>query len=281
MPFVVLAVASAVFYGAADFLGGLTSKRIDTNLVVLISQGAGLVLVTILSPIMSPVPGWNDWIWGGVAGLTGGIGVALLYRALAIGVMAVIAPITAVCAVVIPVFVAVLLGERPGLQAVAGIVLAIVAIVLVSQQHGTPEVASPANKRAGVGLAFASGVAIGLFFLALARTSPDAGLWPLLSARVVSVALFGVVTIATRPSFEMPRNAVITAICAGLIDMLANLLYLLASRGGPLTIVVTLTSLYPASTVILARMILGERLTTGQWAGVACALAAIVAIVGA
>jgi uncharacterized membrane protein len=279
--FVALALASALFYGAADFLGGLTSRRIDANVVVVVSQGAGLVLVAILSPMLSPVPGWTDWFWGGVAGLTGGIGVALLYRALAIGVMAVIAPITAVCAVALPVLVAVLLGERPGAQATAGIVLAIAAIVLVSQQRESGDAAAHTNRRAGVGLAFASGVAIGLFFLSLARTTENAGMWPLLSARIVSVALFAVVVVFSRPSLRMPGNVVLVVICAGLLDMVANLLYVLAARGGPLTVVVTLASLYPASTVLLARVVLGERLTAGQWAGVACALTAIAAIVGA
>jgi uncharacterized membrane protein len=279
--FVALAIASALFYGAADFFGGLTSRRINANVVVVVSQAAGLALVAILSPMLSPAPGWADWLWGGAAGLTGGIGVAFLYRALAVGVMAVIAPITAVCAVALPVLVAVVLGERPGAQATAGIVLAIAAIVLVSQQHVSGETASHAHRRAGVGLAFAAGVAIGLFFLSLANTTANAGLWPLLSARIVSVAFFAVVLLFSRPSLRMSGGVALTVLCGGLLDMLANLLYLLATRRGPLTIAVTLASLYPASTVLLARMMLGERLTAGQWAGVACALTAIVAIVGA
>ena len=280
--FFVLALASAFTYGAADFLGGLASRRANTIAVVVISQAAGLVMVALLLPMLTAAsPGRTDWIWGGIAGLTGGIGVALLYRALAIGVMAVVAPTTAVCAVLVPVVFAILLGERPGARESAGIALAVVAIVLVSQSASTGGDASTAGRRSGLGLALASGISIGLFFLALARTNAAAGLWPLLAARAVSVSLFGIMLAVYRLPLGMPSSVLAIAIGGGVVDMLANLLYLLATRAGPLTLAVTLTSLYPASTVLLARFVVGERLAPRQWAGVACALVAIVTIVGA
>jgi drug/metabolite transporter (DMT)-like permease len=280
--FVVLALASAFTYGAADFLGGLASRRASTIAVVVISQAAGLVMVALLLPLLtSAAPGWSDWIWGGIAGLSGGIGVALLYRALAVGIMAVVAPTTAVCAVLVPVIVAIALGERPGTRESTGIVLAVVAIVLVSQSASGSNQASTTGQRTGLGLSLASGVLIGLFFLALARTNAAAGLWPLLAARAISVTLFGVTAFVMRISLGMPPPVLAIAIGGGLVDMLANLLFLFASREGPLTLAVTLTSLYPASTVLLARLVVGERLAPRQWAGVACALVAIVTIVGA
>jgi drug/metabolite transporter (DMT)-like permease len=281
--FLALSLASAFTYGAADFLGGLASRRANTVAVVLLSQGAGLVMVALLLPILaSAAPGQSDWIWGGIAGLTGGVGVALLYRALAVGVMAVVAPPTAVCAVLVPVMIAVALGERPGTRESAGIALAVVAIVLVSQSSSTSAgQASMSSQRSGLGLSLASGVSIGLFFLALARTNAAAGLWPLLAARTVSVVLFGTMVAFSRIPLRMPPPVLATTIAGGIVDMLANLLFLLASRQGPLTLVVTLTSLYPASTVLLARFVVGERLAPRQWAGVLCALVAIVAIVGA
>lgn len=278
--FFLLALLSAALYGAADFIGGLTSRRAAAIVVVVVSQAAGLIVVAASLPFLpqaSPVAG--DWIWGGIAGLAGGAGVALLYRALAVGVMAVVAPVTAVCAVAVPVVVALLLGERPGAQAGIGMGLALVAIVLVSQAEGD---AGPAGgKGSGLGLAFASGVAIGLFFLALARTGADAGLWPLLAARLVSVSVFGVLAVFSGSSFVMAPRILTTAAAGGVVDMLANLLYLLATRRGPLTLAVTLCSLYPASTVLLARTVLGERISSRQWIGVAFALAAIVVIVSA
>ena len=183
-------LASAAFYGAADFLGGLASRRANTIAIVVISQLAGLIVLGLMLPFLpasSPAP--NDWIWGAAAGVAGGIGVALLYRALAMGSMAIVAPITAVCAVTVPVAVAIVLGERPGAGAVAGIALAILAIVLVSQQKSPRAMAAlPIERARRVSrTALASGVAIGLFFLALAQTSADAGMWPLVAARSVFV----------------------------------------------------------------------------------------------
>lgn len=271
-----LAIGSAVLYGAADFTGGLTTRHASTIPVVLLSQAAGLILLALLMPLLPQTsPARADLLWGAAAGLTGGIGVALLYHALAIGTMAVVAPTTAVCAVAIPVVVSVLLGERPVPLAVAGIALGIVSIVLVSQQ---PAAASPRGP-SGVGTALASGVAIGLFLLSFAQAGPHAGMWPLLVARTVSVTIFGVMAIAGGRSIRMPARVTALVIVAGVMDMLANALYLLATRAGPLSIVVTLSSLYPASTVLLARIVLGERLRPWQVTGVGCALAAVVLIV--
>ena len=280
-----LAIGSAVLYGAADFTGGLTTRRASTIPVVLISQATGLALLTVILPVLPHAsPARADLLWGAAAGLTGGIGVALLYHALAIGTMAVVAPTTAVCAVVIPVVVSVLLGERPVPLAVAGIALGIVSIVLVSQQQGGTQAqsaapTSPRSRRSGLGTALASGIAIGFFLLSFAQTGSDAGMWPLLVARLVSVSLFAIMAIAGGRSIRMPAPVTALAILAGAMDMLANALYLLATRQGALSIVVTLSSLYPASTVLLARIVLGERLQPWQITGVGCALAAVVLIV--
>jgi uncharacterized membrane protein len=278
--FALLALGSAVVYGAADFIGGLTSRRADTIAIVLISQAAGLVLVSLLVVVDAAAqPIGADWLWGGLAGLAGGIGVGLLYRALAIGVMAVVAPITAVCAVIVPVAFAIGFGDRPARHQAVGILLAMLAILLVSQpsSEGAPRLA--AGRRSGVGLALAAGIAIGFFLLALANTSPDAGLWPLVAARLVSITLFTAAALLMRRSLHMERRLALTAMFGGGLDMVANLLYLVATRVGPLTLVVTLSSLYPASTVLLARVLLHERLAARQWAGVLLAFAAILLIV--
>lgn len=279
-----LAIGSAVLYGAADFTGGLTTRRASTIPVVLLSQAAGLIMLALIMPVLPHAsPTRADVLWGAAAGLTGGIGVALLYHALATGTMAVVAPTTAVCAVAIPVLVSVLLGERPMPLAVAGIALGMVSIVLVSQQQGgTPgagEPGLPRSRQSGVGTALASGIAIGLFLLSFAQAGPGAGMWPLLVARTVSTTLFAVMAIAGGRSLRMPAQVTALVIFAGVMDMLANALYLLATRQGPLSIVVTLSSLYPASTVLLARIVLGERLRPWQVTGVGCALAAVVLIV--
>ena len=266
-------------YGAADFLGGLAARRANTVAAAAISQTSGLIALIAVIPFLPRAsPGVPDLVWGGVAGLAVGAGIGLLYRALAVGAMTVVAPATAVCAVVIPLVAAVLLGERPGPRALTGIAVAIVSIVLVSQQR--TDAPSARRGRSGLGLALLAGVGIGLFFIALARTSSAAGLWPLLVARVASVALFGIGAIAIGRSLRMAAPTAALAVASGVLDMTANALYLLATYNGPLSVVATLTSLYPASTVLLALVVLRERLTVLQGAGIAGALLAVWLIVG-
>src|SRR6266550_4893274 len=156
-----LATLSAVFYGAADFTGAMVTRRVATIPVVLLSQATGLVMVAVILPFVSTeAPRAADLWWGAGAGLAGGVGVGLLYYALAIGTMSVVAPTTAVLAVAIPVVASVALGERPGWLAVVGILLGIGAIALVSRPTGnTPTPARPS----GLGVAFIAGIAIGVF----------------------------------------------------------------------------------------------------------------------
>ncbi len=282
--FAVFALLSALCYGAADFLGGFTAKRASTLAVVVVSQLVGLLLLLMMFPFLpEAAAGTADVLWGAVAGVTGGGGVAFLYRALAIGLMAVVAPTTAVFAVVIPVFVSVALGERPGARTFGGIALALVAIVLISQSseggRGTRGEAAERRTKAFF-LAMLSGVVIGCFFVALSRTSSQAGLWPLVVARTVSVGLFAVMALLASQSLRIPAGILGIVAAGGALDMLANFLYLIASRAGPLSVVVTLASLYPASTVLLARLVLHERLSARQWVGVACALVAVTLIIG-
>jgi uncharacterized membrane protein len=277
-----LALASAALYGAADFLGGLASRRASTIAIVLVSQAAGLVPLVLLLFVLPGAPSGRDFVWGAIAGLAGSVGVALLYRALAIGTMSIVAPTTAVCAVMVPVLVEAFRGERLPPLTQGGIGLAVVAIVLVSQQDSPASGDAGPTRRVippGIGLALMSGVAIGLFFLALARTSAGAGLWPLFASRGLSMLVFGAMAAAGPQGLRLDGEVLKIAVACGVVDMLANALYLLASRGGPLSVVVTLASLYPASTVVLARVVAGERLSRRQGIGVACALAAVVVIV--
>ena len=292
-----LALTSAFVYGAADFLGGLTTRRADTFSVVIVSQLAGLILLAVTVPFIPVVAVTHaDILWGVLAGLCGSTGVALLYRGLAVGTMAIVAPTTAVCAVLLPVGVSVVMGERLSTLVIAGIVLALIGIVLVGQEKwgressqesgvgdqgsGIPDPRSRIPRfPPGLGLAFLSGIAIGGFYLSLARASADAGMWPLLGARSGSVVLFVAAAMLTGRTVRMPLAVTGMAIACGVIDMLANALYLAATWSGSLSVVVTLSSLYPASTVLLASLFLRERLNRVQVAGVVCALTAVVLIV--
>lgn len=278
-----LALASAAAYGAADFLGGLATRRGTTVATVVVSQAAGLILLLVVLPFL-PRAVLSDAAvgWGALAGLAGGVGVGLLYHGLAIGPMTVVAPTTAVCAVAVPVLAGLAFGERLTSAASSGIATAAVAIVLVGQGASAPDSATesgPGRIGRAVGIAVASGVAIGFFLVALERTPRDGGLWPLAVSRTVSMALFCLFGAATRQRVLLDRDASRIAIPGGVLDMLANVLYMIAVRAGQLSIVATLASLYPASTVLLARTVLGERLTGRQVIGIVLAGAAIVLIV--
>jgi drug/metabolite transporter (DMT)-like permease len=273
-----LAVLASISYGAADFLGGLATKRGSTVFSAVVwSQATGLALVLLALPFLPAAsPTAADLAWGAATGLAGGIGLALLYRGLAVGLMSVVAPVTAVCAVIIPVAVGFALGERPTGIAAAGVVLALVAIVLISQSG---ESAEGRTAGTGVPIAIASGIAIGIFLVCLQRTSRSAGLWPLVPARIVSVSFIAIAGLVAREKLVPRRDSWPMVVGGGALDMVANVCYLVAVRQGSLGIIATLTSLYPAGTILLARIVLRERLRIVQQAGVACAVLAIVLIV--
>lgn len=281
MPFF-LALCSAAFYGSADFLGGLATRRAAAIPVVFISQGAGLLVVLLLIPMLATAaPTRADVAWGMLAGFGGGVGVALLYHALAIGTMSVVAPTTAVCAVAIPVLASAFVGERISLLSGIGIAVGIAAIVLVSRQTPAAPIDAAAPRPTGVGFALGSGVAIGVFLFALAQTKPAAGMWPLVASRATSTSLIGLLALVRRASLRMPRALLGVTLACGVVDMIANALYMFAAQTGPLSPVVTLSSLYPAATVLLASAMLHERLNVSQKVGVGFALAAVVLIVSA
>ena len=281
----VFALLAAAIYGAADFVGGMVAKRASTLAAVVATQGAGLGLLLLFTPLMlGAVVTANDVLFGSLAGLTGSVGVALLYRGLAMGPMSVVAPITAVCAVVIPLIAGLLFGERLTPLAALGVAMAIAAVVLLGQDTSPSPATNEAPRSAAhvaqaVRIALASGVAIGGFFVCLGQTAAPDGLWPLAISRTVSVTVFMAVAFATRQAWKVPAAAIPAAIACGAMDMVANGLYLAAVREGQLSLVATLASLYPASTVLLARVVLGERLGRLQLVGVAAAVAAIVLIV--
>lgn len=274
---VVLALSSAVVYGASDFLGGVASRRASVFGVVALSQLAGLVALLALLPWLGgPVTG-ADLGWAAAAGLVGSTGLVIFFGALSRGVMSVIAPVTAVTAAAVPVLAGLLGGNRIGPVAGTGILLALVAVVLVSAEGGLGQLraARPATLRAPL----VAGAAFGCFFVLLDRTSADAGLTPLVAARTASVVLVVVMALVGRRSLRVGRSALPVALASGLGDMTANALFLLATQqGAELAIVGVLASLYPVSTVVLAQVVLRERLVLAQLAGMASAFAAVVLI---
>ncbi|TFV65697.1 UNVERIFIED_ORG: EamA family transporter [Bacillus sp. AZ43] len=274
----VLALASAVVYGASDFLGGLASRRTSVFGVVALSQVIGLAALLALLPWLGgPVTG-EDMAWGAASGLAGAGGLVVFFRTLARGVMSVVAPVTAVTAAAVPVLVGLLGGDSIGGRTAVGIGLALVAVVLVSAEEGLA--AMRAARPAALAPALLAGSLFGLFFVLLDRTSEDAGLTPLAAARVASVLLVIAIAGAGRQSLRVTRAALPLVAVSGLGDMTANALFLLATQaeGGQLAITGVLASLYPVSTVVLAQLVLRERLVSAQVAGLVAAAAAVVLI---
>ena len=274
---VVLALASAVVYGAADFLGGLATRRTSVFGVVALSQLVGLVALLGLLPWLGGAAGPADLAWGAGAGIAGAAGLVIFFRTLARGVMSVIAPVTAVTAAAVPVLVGLLYGNAIGVWAGVGIALALLAVVLVSAEGGLSALRTA--RPAALAPALLAGSTFGLFFVLLDRTSSDAGLTPLVAARIVAMALVVVLALAGRQSLRVTRPALPLVAASGIGDMSANALFLLATQtDGQLAITGVLGSLYPVSTVILAQLVLRERLVPAQVAGLVSAVAAVVLI---
>lgn len=281
----VLALAAAATWGASDFVGGLVGRRVSATSVAFASQLVGLGGLALMAPLAGGSPDAGDVAWGAASGLGGAAGVALLYHGLAVGQMSVVAPLTAVGSATLPVVFGLLTGERPSAAALVGVVLALVAVGVLCSSGPQEEHAGGEGRRAGrrgdmAGLAsgVAAGIGFGVFFICLGRTGDGAGMWPLVAARVLSVTLLaGVVLAAGRALLPGERTGA-AVVLTGVLDVTANATFLLATRRGLLSIVSLLASLYPAATVVLARVVLRERLSTAQSAGLVGAAGAVALI---
>ncbi len=291
---VLLAALSAASFGVGDFFGGLSARRMAAMLTTLAAQAAGLVLILASCVFISGSPEGTDLVFGAAAGLAGAVGLVLFYWAMGQGPMSVVAPVSAVTSALVPVIAGVVGGERPGALAVVGILLGLPAIVLISREP-TPAEASASERAveasvhvhasprlAAVGglpvlAATVAGVGFGGFFTLLSHTGDGSGLWPIVSARSTAVAMAAIVALAARPG-RPASGGVRFALIAGSLDSLGNALYLLASRQGLLTLVGVVGAMYPAATVVLARVVLREQLARHQVAGLGIAAAAVALI---
>jgi len=278
---VLLGVLVALSYGAGDFLGGMGTRAQAVTTVVAASQASALVLLAVGVPLEGAPLGWDDVGLGALAGGVGVVGILLLYQSLATGTMGVVAPVTAVGAAVVPLVVGLATGERPGVLALIGAFVALGAVALVAGGESD----SPEHAKAGRGspllLAVGAGIAFGLVFVLLSATDEGSGFWPLLGGRTVSVTLVGLWLLRSRTPLLPRPGTRLVVLGAGLLDVTANGLYLLAVREGLLSVVAVLSSLYPAATVVLARVVLGERLRPAQLAGLGLGLAGVTLIAAA
>ena len=270
------AAFSSVVFGIADFAGGFATRRLSVRQVVLYSQAVGLVAVVAAAPLIgSETVRPADWAWGAVAGIFGMVGLLLLYEGLAKGRISVVSPLAAITGIVVPTVFGALNGERPEALAVAGIVLAFPAIALISysEDHSESEL-----WRGGLLHGLAAGCGFGGFFILISRTADASGMWPLVSARAASVTVvLGLLLVARNLSIPPPFHWPVIAL-AGVADILANVFFVIATRGSLLIIASVIVSLYPASTLVLARVVFGERTTSLQRWGLVLGSAAVVAI---
>ena len=301
-----LGLSSGLCWGAADFFGGIQSRRLPALTVAFWSQVAGALALAVALAIASAVDGARPVAagvaWGLAAGVASGCALVLFYRSLAEGTMSIVAPISA-CGAVVPVAAALLTGNQPGTLAALGVLTAIAGVVLVSRPdpsaHPPHAVATPANSAAAVSparsgrvvaMALGSALGFGLFYVFVdAGTAASAGaagttgshgspLWVIAGARMSSLVILSMIALVSRRSawaLRWPGRRIGAVALVGLGDTGANLLFAYAATTGNLAVVGVLGSLYPVATVVLARWLLGERLSGGQNAGVVLALAGV------
>ncbi|AKB86197.1 EamA family transporter [Methanococcoides methylutens] len=267
-------LAAAATWGAADFSGGFATRRASVYSVVIITQAVGLVVLPLLAVYFSEdLPPMSGMFWGVVAGISGSAGLLLLYHALSKGKMGVVAPISAVVTVALPVVYGSINEGLPAGYQIAGFVLAIGAMWLISNTGEKGEI-----KKQDVVYPLLAGVGFGIFYISVDLFSESAVFWPLTIAKVSSIVMILGFALL-RKSASLPSKSVLPVIIlAGIFDASGNLFFALASQVGRLDIATVMASLYPGSTVLLAWIILKERLSSIQWLGVVLALAAIALI---
>ncbi|OLT22914.1 hypothetical protein BJF78_32835 [Pseudonocardia sp. CNS-139] len=285
-----VALPAALAYGVADFTGGLAARRAPVLVVTAAAQAAGLAALVPAVLLVAGRPSGAAFGYGALAGIAGATGLLLYLRALAVGPMGVVAPLSAVVGAGLPLAVGLVGGERLGPVTVLATVVALVAILLATA--GTRRDAAAST---GVLYGLGAGLGFGLFFVGLDATPPDSGLWPLLAGRVVSVSLLTLLVLRHRLPLRLRTRSAVPAaagpaplpeqpvrraspvalmVVSGVLDTAANVLFLLATRLGDLGVTAVVVSLYPVVVVLLARVVLGERLTRTQLASAVLALLA-------
>lgn len=286
---------TAISFGVADFLAGLVGRKVHPVTLVLYSQSIGAVVITMLAVAIGGRPSVADLAWGSAAGVVLGLGFVLYYRALANGKMGIIAAVTGVWTAAAPFVIGLWLGERPSTMALAGVVLVVAAIALVSGGAVSGEKlparrasrsARPAPGRqsqhgflacdTGILQATLAGLWLGMFFVFLDQPQSDHPLWPATAATVASAVAVGTLVPVLRPSLQFHSRSVWVVAAVGVCQTLGTLTFVIAAREGMLSVVAVAGALTPVPTAILAFVILQERATALQLAGIAAALGGIV-----
>ena len=272
---VLLSLLAAASYGLADFVGGVTSKRTSPWAVALVAQLGGAALVFLLSLVTDGSPTSADVGWCVVGGVGNGFGTAFLYRGLSSGRMGVVAPISGVGAVLVPVVVSLATGERPQPLVWVGLAAALPGIWLVSREPASGDVTGGSPRGSGAVDGILAGLGFGALFAALAQIPERAGFLPLALNQLVGAAMIVAIAVALRADWVPREPAALAGVVSGALGALATGLFMVATQGGSLTVAAVLTSLYPAFTVLLAALVLREHVHRAQAAGLVLCGAAI------
>jgi drug/metabolite transporter (DMT)-like permease len=266
-------IISAASWGAADFIGGMASKRTSPIRVLYLAEIAGFIPFMLLAIVLrEPVPPAADFLMGAFASLLGLIGLIFLYRALAEGQMTIAAPVSALFAALIPVIFGSFTLGLPSIPTLIGFVLAFAAVWLISQTDSTNRRFSISSLR----LPLLSGFFFGFYFIAIHKATLNAFFWPLTSARFAGFVAIGLFALITRQPAMPPRETWALCIINGAIDIAGNGFYVLSAHAGRIDVAAVLGALYPASTVLLAWILLKEKISAIQALGIAFAFVAII-----
>ena len=270
---VVLALLSAIGFGVSDFVGGIVSRQVAALRVVLVSYPIVMVLLGVLAAVIGGPITAGAVIWGSLGGIGQACGVWWLYAALGAGPISVVSPLAAVLTAAVPVGVGLAIGDRPGLVAAAGVALAMAAVVLVSRQATDEDVTPHRFTKSVALLTVGSGVAFGLNFVLIHQAPVESRLWPLLFARM-SASILVIIVAAASHNLRVPSGKPLRlALTLPVLDASANVAMLLALHASLLSLTGVLISLYPAATVVLAMLVLRERVT--RWQALGMIMAAV------
>ena len=262
---------SAVTWGAGDFNGGLAVKRSNPYGVVAVAHIVSLFLLLVTVFIIGePIPPLHDWLWGGASGLAGGIGLVLLYRALAEGRMSMVAPVSALVAAALPVLVGLARDGLPGIWVLVGFALALIAVWFISGGEGL------IIRFDDLRIPVIAGIAFGAFFIFIERASQTALLWPLIAVRIVSVITMLGYALITHQDWIPKRESLVPVLLSSILDTFGNAFYALSARTGRLDVAAVLGALYPGATVLLAWVFLKEKISRIQTFGILLALGTII-----
>jgi drug/metabolite transporter (DMT)-like permease len=270
---IIYGLISSASWGAADFIGGLASKKASAVRVLFLAEIAGFIPFLVLAVVThEAVPSYVDLLWGAFSSVVGLTGLIFLYRALADGQMTIAAPVSALLAAIIPVTFGFFTLGAPSTTTLIGFGLAFLAVWLISQSDSTTWRFSFSDLR----MPLLSGFFFGFYFILIHKATLNAFYWPLTSARFAGLIALGLFALLTRQPAMPPRDVWGFSILNGVIDIAGNAFYILSAQAGRIDVASVLSSLYPASTVLLAWLFLKEKISPTQTLGIVLAFTAIV-----